>query len=145
MDDKFHCTNLRSAIRSLIFWQNRGKNLSTAALGFAFQKLNYSFIKISYFFKKFLSNELKFCTSYKNKSITWVGALNASLFRSSLKKRESYKTIYPKKLYHIHTEFLNLKYYISHSIAFNIQKSNNFTLAAALHRFAANLPPTFVS
>lgn len=62
--------------------------MSTAALGFAFQKLNYSFIKISYYFKKFLSNELKFCTSYKNKSITWVGALNASLFRSSLKKEK---------------------------------------------------------
>lgn len=64
------------------------------------------------------------------------------------KNREKlrYKTIYLQKLYHIHTEFLNLKnYYISHSIAFNIQKSNNFTLAAALHRFAANLPPTFVS
>lgn len=39
MHDKFHCTNLRSAMRSLIFWQKRGKNLSTAALGFAFQKI----------------------------------------------------------------------------------------------------------
>lgn len=43
------------------------------------------------------------------------------------------------------TEFFNFKNLnIFQSIAFNIQ-SNNFTLAAALHRFAANLPPTFVS
>lgn len=64
------------------------------------------------------------------------------------KKREDTQQL-SSKLYQnvlcLFTEFFNFKNLnIFQSIAFNIQ-SNNFTLAAALHRFAANLPPTFVS
>lgn len=104
---------------------------------------------MSYYFKKFERNDLKFCTSYKNKRIAWVKTLNASLFRSNLQKKEKIHNNYPQKLYQnvlcLFTEFFNFKNLnIFQSIAFNIQ-SNNFTLAAALHRFAANLPPTFVS
>lgn len=104
---------------------------------------------MSYYFKKFERNNLKFCTSYKNKRIAWVKTLNAFFITKQFTQKEKIHNNYPQKLYQnvlcLFTEFFNFKNLnIFQSIAFNIQ-SYNFTLAAALHRFAANLPPTFVS
>lgn len=62
---------------------------------------------MSYYFKKFERNDLKFCTSYKNKSIAWVKTLDASLFRSNLQIKRRYTTIILKnyiKMYYVYLQ-----------------------------------------
>lgn len=62
---------------------------------------------MSYYFKKFERNDLKFCTSYKNKRIAWVKTLNASLFWSNLQKKRRYTTIILKnyiKMYYVYLQ-----------------------------------------
>lgn len=62
---------------------------------------------MSYYFKKFERNDLKFCTIYKNQRIAWVKTLNASLFRSNLHKKRRYTTIILKnyiKMYYVYLQ-----------------------------------------